>query len=257
MCPPVIHRAGIERAVGSSHVRGDNAVIECGLIPPRAPTIRACGDHPPSHFRSILERERPGEARESRTVFLDRDGTLIADKPYSADPDSIELLDGVTEGLALLGQAGYRLIVVTNQSGIARGYFDEAALIRMHQRIDEILWPSGVSVSAYYYCPHHVKGIDPSLARSCPCRKPGPGMIIRAARDWSIELRSSWLIGDSLTDCQAAELAGCRSVLLGERQATSRYPSARGLVAAARRIIASDGREMSRGDGGHPGSPRR
>ena len=259
---------GIERAQGTWHASGDNAMAECNPVPFRAPTIRACergvaptppgvsdghGDVdrcPLRSGRSATEGRRIGADRGSRAVFLDRDGTLIVDKPYSSDPDGIELLGGVTEGLILLHEAGYRLIVVTNQSAIARGYYDEAALSRMHRRIDDLLCPSGVLISAYYFCPHHVEGIDPSLATPCHCRKPAPGMILRAARDWSIDLRVSWLVGDSFTDCQAAERAGCRSVLLGERDPSARYPAAPSFVVAAQRIIASDGRALSRRLGG-------
>ncbi|MGH2457330.1 MAG: D-glycero-alpha-D-manno-heptose-1,7-bisphosphate 7-phosphatase [Chloroflexota bacterium] len=224
---------------------------------PAVLTIRACDDRPISPAPPPIEPGPSPEAGSFRAVFLDRDGTLIADRPYSADPDRIELLDGVIEGLALLDRAGYRLIVVTNQSGIARGYFDEAALARMHQRIDELLKPAEVSVRAFYYCPHHVEGIDPALARPCWCRKPGPGMLLRAAADWSIELPSSWLIGDRLTDCQAGERAGCRSVLLGTRPASARYPVASDLIEAARRVIASDGHARSAAGGARRESPRR
>lgn len=213
------------------------AVAQFDPVSSRGPTIRACEQGFPL--------SPPGVGR-SRAVFLDRDGTLIVDKPYSSDPDGIELLGGVSEGLFLLQEAGFRLIVVTNQSAIARGYYDEAALARMHRRIDDLLGSSGVLVSAYYFCPHHVEGIDPSLAKPCHCRKPAPGMILRAARDWSIDLRLSWLIGDSFTDCQAGERAGCRSVLVGEPDPSARYPTAPSFIAAAQRIIASDGRAVSR-----------
>lgn len=154
-----------------------------------------------------------------RAVFLDRDGTLIVDRPYLSDPARIELLPGVIDGLARLRDAGYLLVVATNQSGIARGYYDGAALAAMHRRLGEILAQSGIQIAAYYYCPHHVDGRVPSLARSCPCRKPGPGMLWRAAADWAIDLDRSWMIGDRVTDAQAAEAAGCASVLVGSSDA--------------------------------------
>ena len=258
---------GTERAQGPEYVGGGNVVMESGTNPPGAPTIRACGSGPldprfdaPAngrcdaagvvHGSRARAQRRESTAGGSPAVFLDRDGTLIVDKPYSADPESVEVLDGVVEGLAMLREAGYRLIVVTNQSGIARGYYDEEALARMHRRVDQLLGANGVSVDAYYFCPHHVEGVDPSLAKPCPCRKPAPGMILRAAREWSIDLRTSWLVGDSGTDREAAERAGCRSILLGGRDPSGRAGSARDLISAARRIIARDARARARAAGG-------
>ena len=170
-------------------------------------TVRACGDQ--TFAAAAADR---GAAR---AVFLDRDGTLIVDHPYSADTDAIELLPGVVDGLVTLHDAGYLLIVVTNQSGIARGYFDDRALAAMHYRLNQLLALAGVDVAAYYYCPHHVAGREPTLARPCGCRKPSPGMLLRAAVDWSIDLGQSWLIGDRASDAAAALAAGCQPLLVG------------------------------------------
>lgn len=194
-------------------------------------TIRACGDR-----RAAWPTSEP-----RRAVFLDRDGTLIVDRPYSADPNTIELLPGVAEGLSVLQEAGYLLIVVTNQSGIARGFFDESALGRMHERLDSILADSGVNVAAYYYCPHHVEGTNRALAVPCDCRKPAPGMLFRAASDWAIDLGRSWLIGNTPTDLEAARAAGCRALLVGTSETSSAYPRFDSLLDAARVIIEADG----------------
>lgn len=149
-----------------------------------------------------------------RAVFLDRDGTIIQNRHYGWDPAKIQLLDGVVPGLKLLQESGYSLIVVTNQSGIARGHFTERDLWRMHFRLSEILAEQGVAVTAYYYCPHHPDGIVPEYKMVCNCRKPKPGMVLRARDDWDLDLASSWLIGDILDDVEAGKSVGCRAVLL-------------------------------------------
>lgn len=182
-----------------------------------------------------------------RAAFLDRDGTLIVDKPYNADPNAIEVLPGVPEGLRLLAEAGYLLVVVTNQSGVARGRYDGAAVARMHDRLNEVFAPAGVRVAAYYYCPHHVDGVVPCLAVACPSRKPGPGMFLRAARDWSIDLRRSWMFGDQATDVLAARAARCRGLLVASEGAARGFRGTRagGLLEAARHVIALDERARS------------
>ena len=170
----------------------------------RPRTVRACAGRPRLVRTSAV---RPA-------VFLDRDGTLIVDKPYNANPDDIELYPDTRFALDQLARAGYLLVVVTNQSGVARGYFDEAAVIAMHARLDDLLDPSDQIILAYYYCPHHAAGSIPDLAIPCPCRKPEPGMLRRAAEDWGIDLSRSWMIGDMESDVEAGWAAGCRSVLL-------------------------------------------
>jgi D-glycero-D-manno-heptose 1,7-bisphosphate phosphatase len=199
-------------------------------------TIQACS----------LPPLTPASRVRQKAVFLDRDGTLIVDKPYNANPNEIELLPGAVEGLTVLRDAGYLLIVVTNQSGIARGYFDECALQSMHRRLSELLRPAGITIAAFYFCPHHVDGKVPTLARFCGCRKPSPGMILRAASDWSIDLRNSWLIGNSLSDAEAASAAGCNAILVGGGHHGSDYPRVDTVAEAARRITASDGHEPLR-----------
>jgi D,D-heptose 1,7-bisphosphate phosphatase len=165
---------------------------------------------------------------------------LIVDHPYSSDPDRIELLDGAVDGLLALQQAGYLLVVLTNQSGVARGFYGEAAIRRMHRRLDAMLGRAGVEVAAYYYCPHHVDGVVRSLARPCFCRKPEPGMLFRAARDWAIDLGQSWMLGDLTSDVAAGRAAGCRTLLIGDRDAGAgaRVPNLR---EAAKVIVAEGG----------------
>ncbi|MBD0336468.1 MAG: HAD family hydrolase [Cyanobacteria bacterium Co-bin13] len=146
-----------------------------------------------------------------KAIFLDKDGTLIEDVPYNVDPDRIVLCSGSLDGVHKLHQAGYLLIVITNQSGVARGYFDESALPAVEQRLRQML---GVPLAGFYYCPHHPEGTVAKYAVSCGCRKPEPGMLLRAAAEHDIDLQQSWFIGDILNDAEAGRKAGCRTILI-------------------------------------------
>ena len=179
-------------------------------------------------------------------VFLDKDGTLIEDVPYNVDPDQIRLAPGVGEGLAQLRAAGFRLIVVSNQSGVARGLFSESALGGVEDRISELLAGFGVDLDGFYYCPHHPEGVEPRYAMTCECRKPAPGLILKAAREHAVDLDRSWFIGDILNDVEAAHRAGCRAALINNGNETEwersplRWPEfvAADFAAAARLIVA-------------------
>lgn len=142
-------------------------------------------------------------------IFLDRDGTLNVDKGYVHDWQSWEWLPCAREGLAALKKAGYVLVVASNQSGIARGYYDAAALARLNELINRDLAPFGACIDAFYHCPHH-----PAITGSCSCRKPAPGMIIRAAEELGLDLAASWLFGDRAADVAAALAAGVSPILL-------------------------------------------
>lgn len=149
-----------------------------------------------------------------RTLFLDRDGTLVHPRHYPSRPSDLLLYEGIDGSLRLLQSSGLLLIVITNQAGIARRYFDEAALERMHDHLAGELGRLGVRVDAIYYCPHHPEGTIPELAIRCDCRKPQPGMLLRAAADHRIDLGRSWFVGDILDDVEAGNRAGCRTVLV-------------------------------------------
>ncbi len=149
-----------------------------------------------------------------KAVFLDKDGTLIEDVPYNVDPDRMQWMPGAVTGLRSLHQAGYRLIVVSNQSGVARGYFPEVALVGVEARLHQMLGAIGVPLSGFYYCPHHPQGRVTSYAIACGCRKPQPGLVQRAAQEQGLDLGQSWLIGDILHDVEAGRRAGCRTILL-------------------------------------------
>lgn len=152
--------------------------------------------------------------RAERAVLLDRDGTLVYPRHYPSQPAELVLYPGVASELRALQQAGFRLVVVTNQSGIARGLFTEEALARMHEHLAAELGRAGVQIDGWYYCPHHPDGCIPELARRCECRKPQPGMLLRAARELRLDLGRSWMIGDILADVEAGNRAGCRTVLV-------------------------------------------
>ena len=150
-------------------------------------------------------------------VFLDRDNTLIANDGDLGDPDAVELLDGVPEGLRSLRRAGFRLIVVTNQGGVARGRFTEEEVDAVHQRIAMLVDEQAETqqiIDRFYYCPYHPKADLEEYRRDHPWRKPNPGMLLQASRDLNIDLRQSWLIGDQGRDVAAGQAAGCRTILL-------------------------------------------
>jgi histidinol-phosphate phosphatase family protein len=149
-----------------------------------------------------------------RAVFLDKDGTLVEDVPYNVDPEKIRLTAGAAKGLLALHRAGYRLAVVSNQSGVARGYFSESALAGVGRRLSRLLTEVGVPLAGFYYCPHHPAGCVPGYAVVCRCRKPAPGLLVRAARELGVTPRQCWFVGDILDDVEAGRRAGCRTILL-------------------------------------------
>ncbi len=186
-------------------------------------------------------------------VFLDKDGTLLEDVPYSVDRSNMKVLQGAGEGLRLLSSAGYRLLVVSNQSGVARGYFPEQALVGVETRLGEMFTELGVPLEAFYFCPHHPMGRVPEYAVSCSCRKPQPGLILRAAAEHDLDVGRSWMIGDILDDVEAGHRAGCRTVLIDNGNETeweltpARRPdyTAPDLSEAAACILSVDGRAPS------------
>lgn len=147
-------------------------------------------------------------------VFIDKDGTLVHDVPYNVDPGRIRLREDAGSALAALQAAGYALVLVSNQSGVARELFDEADLETVWQALQERLAARGVCLDGIYYCPHHPEGSHPRHRRPCECRKPRPGLLLRAAADLGLDLAGSWMIGDILDDVEAGRRAGCRAVFL-------------------------------------------
>jgi D,D-heptose 1,7-bisphosphate phosphatase len=150
----------------------------------------------------------------SKAVFIDKDGTLIPDVPYNVDPSLITLNEGVLEGLQMLSKEGYLLIMISNQAGVAHGYFKEDALDGVKEKISLLLAPINLNFDGYYFCPHHLNGSVERYSIDCSCRKPKPGMILQAAKDYNVDLSSSYMIGDILNDVEAGKAAGCKSILL-------------------------------------------
>ena len=149
----------------------------------------------------------------SRAVFLDRDGTINVEKDYLYRIDDFEFIPGAPEAIRLLNSAGFLVVVVTNQSGVARGYYTEEDVDTLHSHISNELATVGARVDAWNYCPHHPSGKG-RYAFPCNCRKPLPGMLRDAAQRLDIDLSSSIMIGDKLVDMEAAIAAGCRPILV-------------------------------------------
>lgn len=145
----------------------------------------------------------------TRAVFLDRDGTVNEEVGYLGHPDGLRLLPGVTAALAALQAAGWQLVIVSNQSGVGRGLFPLDAVAAVDARLRALLAAAGVRLTASYYCPH-------APWESCDCRKPAPGLLLRAAADLGIDLSRSYMVGDQPRDVAAGRAAGCRTILLGD-----------------------------------------
>ncbi len=184
-------------------------------------------------------------------VFLDKDGTLIEDVPYSVAVDQMQFTPGAAQGLARLHRGGFAIVVVSNQSGVARGYFPESALVPVSERLRDMVEAAGAELAGFYYCPHFSGGCVEPFSVPCICRKPAPGLLTKAAAELHIDLAASWLIGDILDDIEAGHAAGCQAVLLDHGSETEwrlsqiRTPDlvVEDLSAAADVILAERGRD--------------
>jgi D,D-heptose 1,7-bisphosphate phosphatase len=150
----------------------------------------------------------------NKAIFLDRDDTLIEDPGYISDPDQVRLLDGVPEALIELKDLGYKLIVVSNQSAVARGIVTEKVLADIHERLRQLLADQNAYLDDIYYCPYHPEGVVPKYRKESNYRKPNPGMLLEAADDMNIDVGESWCIGNNSSDVEAGQRAGCKTVLL-------------------------------------------
>lgn len=177
--------------------RGDGRV----LIRTRLPESRAAS---PTGLPAMLRRP---------AVFFDRDGVLNHDEGYTHRVEHLRLIDGAAAAVRRFNQAGWWVFVVTNQAGVAHGYYDEAAVHAFHAALQHALRAAGAHVDGFYYCPHHPDGSVAGYAKSCNCRKPKPGMIEQALAEWPVERRRSLLIGDRPSDIEAVEAAGLRGML--------------------------------------------
>ena len=147
-------------------------------------------------------------------VFLDRDGTLIEERGYLDRLDLMAPFPETPVVLARLRDAGFALVLVTNQAGVARGLFDEAFVQEAHRHLAVLLARDGIKLDGYYYCPHHPEGVVEAYRRVCRCRKPGPGMVEQAARDLGLDVARSFVVGDKWLDVELAVNAGARGILV-------------------------------------------
>lgn len=148
-------------------------------------------------------------------IFLDRDGTINEEVNYLYKPEELRIFTGVSEAIRMLREAGYKIIVITNQAGVARGYYTEADVTRLHDYLNRQLAGERAHIDAFYYCPHHPEHGLGSYRVSCSCRKPGTGMFEMAEQDFPVDKERSWMVGDKLIDAEAGHAYGIRTVLVG------------------------------------------
>jgi len=159
-----------------------------------------------------------------RAIFMDRDGTVCEEVGYVNHVDRIRLLPRSAQAIHLANQAGFQTVIVTNQAGVARGYFDEDLVHEVHDAVRRQLAEAGARIDGIYYCPHHPEVGAPPYRRECDCRKPGPGMLLRAREEMGIDLASSYRVGDTVKDLGAGRAVGATTVLVltgygrGERE---------------------------------------
>lgn len=197
----------------------------------------------PDRFYAVTEDIRSGKvhaknlSNPQKCVFLDRDGTLNKYVGFLRNIDELELLPGVAEAVKRINESGYLAILVTNQPVIARGEVTEKELRLIHDKLETLLGKEGAYLDAIYYCPHHphrgYEGEIPELKIDCDCRKPKPGMLLQAAKDFNVDLSASYMVGDGENDILAGKAAGCTPVLLTEEAGEGRrYPSLRDFAEA-------------------------
>ncbi len=145
----------------------------------------------------------------NKAIFLDRDGTVIEEGHYISEVEQLTLIKGAAAALKRLNEAGYLLVIVTNQAGVARGYFDEERVELLNRELGLTLSGKDIEITGFKYCPHHPEHTGP-----CSCRKPEPGMLLDAAKELEIDLAASWMVGDKVADIGAGVKAGCRTALV-------------------------------------------
>ena len=176
-----------------------------------------------------------------RGVFLDRDGTINVDRGYTYSRDGLEFQPGAVEGLRLLREAGFTLVVITNQSGVARGLYSEADVHAFHDEMNRRLSCRDARIDRFYYCPHHLEAVVPRYRIRCACRKPGNALFLQAINDLDVDPLASYAIGDKVSDLIPAVELGATGVLLGDSEAGTsggtRLVQVDGLLAAARHVL--------------------
>ena len=147
-------------------------------------------------------------------MFLDRDGTVNEEVGYLADLSKLRLIPGTGAAIRRLNKAGFKVVLVTNQSGVARGYFPESLVREAHERLCEMLKSEGARIDAFYYCPHHPKAGSSHYTTDCDCRKPKTGLIDRAVKELAIDIKHSYMVGDKWSDVELAQRAGVHAILV-------------------------------------------
>ena len=226
--PEIVGSIGVDESV----IKGD---LDRQILKPLAGAGNMfCYDSPeyvkdmgtPERYRSVCTDFRNGIVKaknlkhKQKAIFLDRDGTINKYVGFLRNIDDFELIDGVAEAIRKINESGYLAIVVTNQPVIARGEVTVDELDEIHKKMETLLGAKGAYVDAIYYCPHHPhKGYEGEITElkiDCDCRKPKPGMLLKAAEDFNIDLSQSWMIGDGENDIKAGKAAGCRTALIGQ-----------------------------------------
>lgn len=234
--PEVLEFVGIDTdAVGKIGVDGKSVKVDLDrqLLKPLAGTGKMfCYDSPeyvkdmgtPERYYSVCKDCKEGKIsaknlkNKQKAIFLDRDGTINKYVGFLRNIDEFELIDGVAEAIRKINESGYLTIVITNQPVIARGEVSFEELGVIHNKMETLLGKEGAYLDAIYFCPHHphkgYEGERPELKFDCDCRKPKPGMLLKAAQDFNIDLAQSWMIGDGENDVKAGQNVGCKTVLL-------------------------------------------
>jgi len=199
---------------------------------------------------AVTQAATPEASTASRRVlFVDKDGTLIEDLPYNVDPVRVRFAPGARQAVRRLAEAGVELAVVTNQSGVARGYFSMSDLDRLRSHLKREIEGLGCQLAGFYVCPHLPEGEVERFAIDCACRKPLPGLLLAAAAELGVDLGRSWFVGDTWMDVAAGQAAGCRSILIGpEWRDRSTHPAGiepdaavPDLLAAVEIVLADEG----------------
>jgi D,D-heptose 1,7-bisphosphate phosphatase len=158
--------------------------------------------------------EHSKKEQKTPAIFLDRDGTINEEAGFLDSLEKLHLIPGVAGAIRMINESGFKAIVVTNQGGVARGIFDEEMVLATHQRLQQMLQEKGAWIDAFFYCPHHPTEGRGIYLKDCPCRKPAPGMLLRAKNELMVELEDSWIIGDTLKDIEAGAKVGVKGVLV-------------------------------------------
>jgi D-glycero-D-manno-heptose 1,7-bisphosphate phosphatase len=162
----------------------------------------------------LLKKNMNGSPKKNTAVFLDRDGTINEEVGYLDSLNKLRILTGAFEAVRLVNQGGMKTVVITNQSGIGRGFFDEAFVGRVHEEMRSLFLKEAAVIDSFYYCPHHPTEGMGQYRQACSCRKPEPGLLLKAAEDLDIDLGKSYMIGDMPKDVEAGQRAGAKGILV-------------------------------------------